>query len=147
VVTPVGASVTACLDAELFERTVFLAAGGVTPDRPGVLHPRGSERVPGLHLYVAFAGARAVGTALAVVHSRGVHVSAVAVLPEERGRGIGAALAATALNTQPCMPATLTASFLSAPIYRRLGFEPVGEPLDWKPVANLSPAEKDVSHT
>jgi hypothetical protein len=50
-------------DALPFERTAFLAASGCPPERPGELHPRGSERTPGLHLLLAHLHDEPVGTA------------------------------------------------------------------------------------
>lgn len=120
-------------DAELFERTAFLAASGSLPARAGELHPRGSEGAAGLRLFMAWNGGRPVGTALAVVHHDGVVVSAVAVMGNERRRGIGAALTATAVTCAPDRPATLTGSTLGLGSYLRMGFERVGTPLDWKP--------------
>lgn len=130
---PPGVTVAAVQDPLLFERTAFLAASGQPPQRAGELHPPGSQHHAGLHLYVAWRAARAVGTALAVVHRTGVAVSAVAVLASERRQGIGAALTAAALRTASELPATLSTSQIAAPTYRRLGFVEVGTPVDWAP--------------
>ncbi len=118
-------------DAEVFEHTAFVAAGGAPPASPGELHPRGSAAAPGLHLLLAARSGRPVGTALAVVHPAGVLVSGIAVVASERRQGIGALLTAAAVNTAPDRPATLSASAAGAGTYRRLGFEQVGRPVDW----------------
>lgn len=127
-----GLTIERVRDAELFERTAFLAASGTAPKRPGELHPRGSEHTPGLHLLLARVDHQPVGTALALVHERGLFISAVAVVAAHRGQGIGTSLTATALNCAADRPATLSASEAGLGIYRQLGFEPVAVPLDWK---------------
>jgi len=130
---PAGVVITATQDPLLFERIAFLAAGGRPPQRAGELHPPGSQHYPGLHLYLAWRGERAIGTALALIHETGIAVSALAVLAPERRQGIGAALTATALQAAPGLPATLSTSQIAAPTYRRLGFIEVGTPVDWVP--------------
>ncbi len=132
---PAGVVITATSEPLIFERTAFLAAGGRPPRRAGELHPAGSQHYPGLHLYLAWRGGRRIGTALALVHSTGVTVSAVAVQASERRQGIGAALTAQALQAAPELPATLSSSQIAAPTYRRLGFVEVGTPVDWEPPA------------
>lgn len=129
-----GVQIAQTADALLFERTSFLAAAGRPPANPGELHPAGSATVEGLHLFLARRGSDPVGTALAVRHAHGVTVSAVNVLPAERGRGVGAALTAAAANLAPGVPATLSASRLGLGVYRRLGFVVLaGTPLHWIP--------------
>lgn len=118
-------------DTVLFEHTAFVAAGGQPPRRRGELHPPGSQRVPGLHLLLASVDGVPCGTALAVEHEHGLVISAVAVVPELRGRGIGAALTAAALDVAPDRPATLAASAAGLPVYRRLGFREVTRPIHW----------------
>ncbi len=130
-------SVERTADALLFEDIAFRAAGGAPPSTPGELHPAGSDRVPGLCLFLARRHGRAVGTALSVLHERGVVVSAVTVLEAERGRGIGSMLTAAALDIRAGVPATLSASRSGLPLYRRLGFRELGRPLHWEPPRSL----------
>jgi GNAT superfamily N-acetyltransferase len=122
-------------DAEtvIFERTAFLSAGGRTPDRVGELHPAGSQRTPGLHLFVALIDGYPSGTALAMEYDHGVLISAVAVMPEARRRGVGAALTVAALRVAPGRPASLSATSAGYPVYRRLGFEEIGRQRIWHP--------------
>lgn len=127
-----GAVVARTDDALLFERMAFLAAGGQLPQHPGELHPGGSERLPGIHFFLAWLDGRPIGTALAVIHEYGVLVSAVAVLPDERRRGVGAALTAAAIMAAPDRPATLSSSRLGSGTYRAMGFLEVGVPVDWR---------------
>ncbi len=129
---PAGVVITATCEPLIFERTAFLAASGRPPRRAGELHPPGSEHYPGLHLYLAWRGGQPIGTALALVHSTGVTVSAVTVQASERRQGIGAALTARALQTGPALTATLSTSQIASSVYRRLGFVEVGTPVDWE---------------
>ena len=129
-----GLTIEPAADAEMFEQVAFIAAGGEPPGQPGELHPRGSERTPGLHLLVAQLDGQLVGSALALIHARGLLVSAVAVVAAHRGRGIGASLTSAAINCAAGRPATLSSSSAGMGMYRRLGFEIVGSPLDWKPI-------------
>ena len=128
-----GLTIQRAGDAELFERIAFLAASGTPPERPGELHPHGSENTPGLHLLLASLDDQPVGSALALIHDRGLFISAVAVLAAHRGKGIGTALTAAAINCAPHRPATLSTSRAGLGIYQQLGFEVVATPLDWKP--------------
>src|ERR1700712_5413977 len=128
-----GGSVERTADALLFEDTAFRAAGGSPPMRPGELHPAGSGSVPGLPLFLARRDGFAVGTALAVRHHRGVMVSAVNVFEAEPGRGLGSRRTAAAVNVDPGMPATLTASQLGIALYRRQGFHELEPALHWRP--------------
>jgi GNAT superfamily N-acetyltransferase len=128
-----GLTIQRAGDAHLFERIAFLAASGTPPDRPGELHPRGSEQTPGLHLLLAYLDDQPIGSALALAHDRGLFISAVAVIAAHRGKGIGRSLTAAAINCARDRPATLSASKAGLGIYRQLGFELVATPLDWKP--------------
>jgi GNAT superfamily N-acetyltransferase len=120
-------------DPLLFERAAFVAVTGQPPERPGELHPAGSAEQPGLALFLALSGGEPVGTALSVVHPGGLAVSAVGVRADHRRRGIGALLSAAAVDVASDRPATLTASALGERMYRELGFERVGQGLDWRP--------------
>lgn len=131
---PSGVTVTRTLDALLFEDTVFRANGGA-PATPGELHPADSGEFPELALFLAWKAGHPVGTSLSVTHPSGVFVSAVAVVALERRKGIGRALTAAALLAAPDLPATLTASALGLPTYRRLGFTRLIQPVQWTPPA------------
>ncbi|WP_235829294.1 GNAT family N-acetyltransferase [Gulosibacter macacae] len=121
-------------DVATWERTVFEANGDLTRE-PGELHPAASVHVPGLALYLAELDGKPVGTSLRVVGRHGVTVSAVAVLPEVRGQGIGLALTHRAVAAAPELPATLSASAMGEGLYERLGFRKVGLGVTWSPLA------------
>ncbi|WP_050348508.1 GNAT family N-acetyltransferase [Arsenicicoccus sp. oral taxon 190] len=117
-------------EVQLWERITF-EANGAPPDRPGELHPRGSQRQAGLTLWLAVRGGRPVGTSLGIVASGCVTVSAVAVLPEARGRGIGSALTRSVIASAPTLPATLSASEDALGVYERLGFVALARSVHW----------------
>lgn len=130
---PVGFTiwpVTADADVAVWERVVFESNGG-PPSRPGELHPAGSQRQPGLSLLLARFRGLPVGAALGLVTGSCVVVSAVAVLPEFRGAGLGTALTRRVLALAPDLPATLSSSEVGHGVYRRLGFVEVGRPIHW----------------
>ncbi|WP_293699917.1 GNAT family N-acetyltransferase [uncultured Agrococcus sp.] len=111
-------------DEELdrWEELSFVANGGQR-ELPGELHPAGSQHDPRLRFLTADIDGAAVGTGLAVLNTESVTVSAVTVLPEWRGRGIGRELTVAVLETAPELPAVLSASELGLGVYKRLGFE------------------------
>ena len=124
--------VTSDANTVVFERTAFLAAAGRPPERAGELHPAGSQRTAGLHMFVAWIDGRPIGTALALEHDHGVLISAVTVLPVARRRGVGTALTIIALQVAPGRSATLSATADGLPLYRRLGFAEVGRQRHWQ---------------
>lgn len=122
-----------CEDAEVlaWERVVFLANGS-EPAIPGELHPAGSQRYPGLTLFLAEADGQLVGAGLGLEGPGSVTVSAMAVLPSHRRCGIGTELTAAALRLAPNKPATLSTSKLGRSAYYRLGFREVGVATHWE---------------
>lgn len=120
-------------DVGWFENLAFLAAGDRLPERPGELHPPGSQRLPGLTLLIAELDGEGVGTALSVVTPRVNNVGAVAVMPAHRGRGIAALLTEAAAAVAPGVPTTLCASPPGRGVYRRLGFRQLGRPVHHHP--------------
>ena len=74
---------------------------------------------------------RAVAVSGAHVAHGLIEVDWVAVLPEVRGRGYGAALTGRAVACQPDLPAVLVASDDGRPVYERLGFLPISRGTVW----------------
>lgn len=114
-----------------WERVVFLANGS-GPAAAGELHPAGSQRYPGLALFLAEADGQLIGAGLGLEGPASVTISAIAVLPSHRGRGIGTELTAAALRLAPHKPATLSTSELGRSAYHRLGFREVGRATHWE---------------
>lgn len=119
-------------DEELdrWENVSFLA-NGTARATSGELHPPGSQRDRRLTFLSALVHGETIGTALAVRGTETVTVSAVTVMPDWRGRGIGGALTAQAIRTAPELPAVLAASDLGLGVYSRLGFEGLGRFRRW----------------
>lgn len=120
-------------DVAEWEHTVFIANGDVSPTL-GELHPPATVHAPGIALYLAELNGRAVGTSLRVAGSHSVVISAVAVVPEARGLGIGSALTNWAVAAAPELPATLNASPAGEQLYRGIGFETVGRHTVWSAI-------------
>ena len=69
----------------------------------------------------------------------------VAVLPEHRSQGVARALLERVLRAHPERPATLTATLLGEPLYRKLGFVEQGLATWWRCPAMSSPAARPVT--
>jgi len=76
---------------------------------------------------VAERDGRVVGCAIARLVAGTSYVNGVTVLPDARGHGIGAAISAAAAEAFDAGLVWLEAVAKAQPIYRRLGFEIVGE--------------------
>lgn len=74
---------------------------------------------------------RPVGTATSHLAAGVNLVEMIAVAPEHRGRGYGAALTAAAIAVAPDQPTVLIASDLGRGVYERLGFEIVDRWTFW----------------
>lgn len=101
-----------------FERT--LGAAYPLPIAAGDLDP-GLLDAP-VSLFVGYVGSDPVGVAGAAANHGVVEIDPVAVLPQARGRGYGAALTAAAAAIAPDLPAVLLSSDAGRPVYQRLGF-------------------------
>jgi GNAT superfamily N-acetyltransferase len=88
--------------------------------------------VPGQRSWLARVDGRPA--AACVTHDDGAAVGFywVATLPEFRSRGAGRAVMRAGLRAHPDRPATLTATLLGEPLYRRLGFTERGLARWWQ---------------
>lgn len=86
-----------------------------------------------IHL-LAKAGDRPVGTARLVIDRDMARIGRVCVVPEMRGKGLGAALIKTAMDTARDVPgvrtARLSAQVTAMPFYKGLGFAAQGPVYD-----------------
>lgn len=73
-----------------------------------------------------------VTTAMSYESDGYIGVYAVATIPEYRGRGYGEAITWAGIARRPDLPATLQASPMGRPVYKRMGFETVGEFTVWE---------------
>ncbi len=91
--------------------------------RPLVQHPENSSSR--VRLFTAYIDRDPVGTSLLHLNDESGGIFCVSVLSEFRNQGIGAAVTARAVNytrESGCQFATLQASAMGEPVYRRLGF-------------------------
>ncbi|MEU8920898.1 GNAT family N-acetyltransferase [Kitasatospora sp. NPDC048545] len=78
---------------------------------------------PGWRAWLGRDDGAVAGTCLTYDDGRATGVYWVATLPDRRGRGVAGAVLRTALvHTHPDRPATLVATSLGEPLYRKLGF-------------------------
>lgn len=97
-------------------------------DPASVLDERGLRA---WRVWVGYANGVPVSTAAAWTGEGFVGIYAVATSRTARGRGYGEALTWAAVGADPSMPATLQASSMGEPVYRRMGFETVGTFTIW----------------
>ncbi|MFJ2808524.1 GNAT family N-acetyltransferase [Kitasatospora sp. NPDC087271] len=80
-------------------------------------------REPGLRAWLGRVDGATAGTCLTYDDGRATGVYWVATLPTRRGQGVARAVLQTALaHAHPDRPATLVATSLGEPLYRKLGF-------------------------
>jgi GNAT superfamily N-acetyltransferase len=82
---------------------------------------------PGQRYLVAEEDGRVVGCAIARCLGDTSYVNGVTVLPDARGHGIGTAISAAAADAFGTDLVWLEALATAQPVYRRLGFEVIGE--------------------
>ena len=109
-----------------------LVAVGVAAfdDDPAVgrtFYGAGARGVDGVHTFVAWEGDDPVGISAGYLVQGAVSVMGVAVVPEARRRGIGAALTVHAARAFPSDLAWLHPSEMARPMYEALGFATVSE--------------------
>ncbi|WP_395296116.1 GNAT family N-acetyltransferase [Kitasatospora hibisci] len=87
---------------------------------------------PGLRAWLGRIDGAPAGACLTYDDGRATGVYWVATLPEHRSRGVGRAVLETALaGAHPDRPATLVATVLGEPLYRKLGFTEQGRTHWW----------------
>lgn len=135
---PAGVGIRAAAtgaDVDRWEAASFLANDDVRTT-PGELHPTRSFADTRQRCLLAEHDGSVIGTALGVIAEDTLTISAVTVVPEWRGRGIGGELTRSVLQLAPVLTATLSASDLGHGVYRRLGFVDAGRPMRWMRAAS-----------
>ncbi|PBC79719.1 acetyltransferase (GNAT) family protein [Streptomyces sp. TLI_235] len=102
------------------------------PPAAGAMLPPGLLLTPGYRAWLARVDGRAVGACVSYDDGTAVGVYSVATLPEHRSRGVGRAVVEAALAAHPDRTATLVATLLGEPLYRRLGFTEHGVSRWWR---------------
>ena len=101
---------------------VDAAAFGTRPEISEAAFAPGLIGVEGTRGFLAWDDDRAVGSAVAQEGAGATSVFGVGVLPEDRRRGIGAALTVATARAFPADLAWLVPSEMAKPMYERLGF-------------------------
>jgi len=129
---PEGVEIVRVTDAEVLAELVEVEIGAFETDRAvaeGLLAPS-QLSLPNVRLYAALADGRAVAQAVTNTQDGAIGVFGVATLPEYRGRGIGTAITAFAIDDvgDEAGLAWLQSTEVGRPLYERMGFRPVS---DW----------------
>jgi GNAT superfamily N-acetyltransferase len=96
---------------------------------------RSLQSAPSLHCYVARRDGQPVCCATGHEHDGDFSVTLVATLPEARGEGLAGRLLTLALHDardRGCTTTSLQATKMGAPVYRRLGYRPLGPVQMWE---------------
>jgi Acetyltransferase (GNAT) family len=124
--------------AEVVEFEAVSVRGFGTEDNviePGTYHPPRILEDDAMRMFIGRVGGRPVAAAMGYILEDAVGVFGVATVASARRRGYGAALTRAAMLTETGLPAVLAPSEEGANMYRRLGFEPVGELTIWSRAA------------
>jgi hypothetical protein len=98
---------------------------------PGTYHPPEALSDDAMRMFIGRVEGRAVAAAMGYVTDTAVGVFGVTTIASARRRGYGAALTRAAMLTETGLPAILAPSEEGEGVYRRLGFERVGELNIW----------------
>ena len=98
---------------------------------PGTYHPPEVLTDDAMNMFIGRVRGRPVAAAMGYVTNGAVGVFGVTTIAPARRRGYGAALTRAAMLTETGLPAILAPSKEGESVYRRLGFEPVGELSIW----------------
>jgi hypothetical protein len=102
---------------------------------PGTYHPATVLGDEAMEMFMGRVDGRAVAAAMGYRMGDVVGVFGVATVASARRRGYGTALTCAAMLAESGLPAILAPSPAGAALYRRLGFEPVGELSIWSKAA------------
>jgi GNAT superfamily N-acetyltransferase len=119
-------------EAEEFERT---SIRGFSDDdeldvAAGSIHPASILADDRMTMLTGRAGGRAVAAAMSYRLDEVVGIYGVTTVPSARRRGYASAL--TAALVDPALPMSLSPSPMAEGVYRRLGFEHIGELTMWR---------------
>ncbi len=99
--------------------------------KPGTIHPPAILDEPRMVLWLGRVEGKAVGAAMSYRTDEAVGIFGVATIASMRRRGYGTALTRAAMLVDSGLPAILAPSPEGERVYRRLGFERVGELRIW----------------
>jgi GNAT superfamily N-acetyltransferase len=101
------------------------------PPQPAAVHHPDSLGDGPLTYFLGRVDGEPVTASITCVAEGCVGVYGLATIPEFRNRGYGAAMTWRAISVAPELPSVLQPSDLARPLYRRLGYEPVGRFTNW----------------
>jgi hypothetical protein len=104
---------------------------------PGKWHPPTVLSDDSMRMFIGRVDGHAVAAAMGYRTDNAVGVFGVTTVASARRRGYGAALTRAAMLTETGLPAVLAPSEQGASVYRRLGFEHVGELSIWSTVGRV----------
>jgi ribosomal protein S18 acetylase RimI-like enzyme len=96
----------------------------------GTIHPASILADPRMTMLTGRVGDNAVAAAMSYRSDKAVGIYGVTTITSARGRGHASALTRALID--PALPAVLSPSPAAANLYRRLGFEQVGELRQWQ---------------
>jgi hypothetical protein len=99
--------------------------------KPGTIHPPTILSDSRMAMWIGRVGGKPVGAAMGYRTDAVVGVFGVTTIASARRRGYGGALTRAAMATGTELPAVLAPSPQGESLYRKLGFEPVGELSIW----------------
>ncbi|MFC1419211.1 GNAT family N-acetyltransferase [Streptacidiphilus cavernicola] len=102
------------------------------PLRRGRMFPASLDALEGRRLWLARRGGEPAGGCVSWDDGAAVGIYWVAVLERHRSYGVARAVLTEALRAHPDRAATLTATLLGEPLYRRLGFVEQGVTTWWR---------------
>lgn len=98
---------------------------------PGTFHPPTVLADERMHMFLARVDGRAVAAAMGYVSENVVGVFGVTTVASARRRGYGTAITRAAMLVDSGLPSILAPSVMGERLYRRLGFDRVGELSIW----------------
>jgi hypothetical protein len=133
--TPVELEIVQVATAEEVEEFEAVSVRGFENETatidPGGIHPPAILDEPRMVLWLARVEGKPVGAAMSYRTDEAVGIFGVTTIASARRRGYGTALTRAAMLVETGLPSILAPSPEGEGVYRRLGFEPVGELRIW----------------
>ncbi|MCX7620078.1 MAG: GNAT family N-acetyltransferase [Acidimicrobiales bacterium] len=115
-----------------FERAILIAFTLPFSVEPFALHSPAILDDPAMHVLAGWCDGHLVSTSMAYEAAGVLGIYGIGTIPKFRGRGFARAMTETALAICPELPVTLQPTQAAAPMYRALGFAPIGTYALWR---------------
>jgi GNAT superfamily N-acetyltransferase len=119
-------------DLMVFEQALVTAFSAPIPLVPFAIHAPTILDDPAMHLLAGWCAGRVAVVAMAYEAAGVLGVYGVGTIPRFRRRGFARAITAAAVTVNPSIPAILQPTKMAAPLYRALGFAPIGMYALWR---------------